>query len=109
MLAPLRRQEVSVAVAVQLDFQGATLEQYEKVVEAMGFLPGGPSTPGALFHWVTQTDDGIRFVDVWQSRVAYEEFVQKCRPVFQRVGIAEPPDIQFFEVHNYLAGGHWRG
>jgi len=97
-----------VAVGVQLDFRGATLEQYDEIVEAMGFLPGGPSTPGALFHWVTKTDEGIRFVDVWESRDAYEAFAHKCRPVFQEAGIVNAPEMQFFEVHNYFAGGRRR-
>jgi hypothetical protein len=101
--------EILMAVAVQLDFRGATLEQYDEVVERMGFLPGGPSTPGALFHWVTSTDDGIRFVDVWEDRDAYERFVLKCRPLFLEVGVTDLPHVQFFEVHNYLAGGRWRG
>jgi hypothetical protein len=97
--------EVAVAVGVQIDFRGATLAQYDEIVEAMGFLPGGPSTPGALFHWVAKVGEGIRFVDVWESRDAYEEFVRKCRPIFREAGIVDPPEVQFFEVHNYFAGG----
>lgn len=94
-----------MAVGVQIDFRGATLAQYDEIVEAMGFLPGSPSTPGALFHWVTKTDEGIRFVDVWESRDAYEAFAHTCRPVFQEAGIVDAPEMQFFEVHNYFAGG----
>jgi hypothetical protein len=92
---------------VQLDFRGATLEQYDEVVERMGFLPGGPSAPGSLFHWVTKTDDGIRFVDVWQDRDAYQSFVSRCRPLFIEIGVVDVPATQFFEVHNYFAGGRW--
>ena len=55
-------------VGVQLDFAGATLAQYDEVIETMGFLPGGPIAPTALFHWVTKTDDGIRIIDMWESR-----------------------------------------
>jgi hypothetical protein len=47
-----------------MDFPGATLEQYDRVLELMGLTPGGRAPPGALFHWVTQTDEGIRVVDV---------------------------------------------
>jgi len=95
-----------MAIGVQLDFRGATLHQYDEIVESMGFLPGGPSAPGALFHWVTRTDDGIRVVDVWESRDAYERFVERCRPMFQAAGINHPPETQFHEVHNCLAS--WR-
>jgi hypothetical protein len=55
-------------VAVIQDFPGGTLEQYNQVVEKMGFSPGGPGAPGGIFHWVTATDNGIRVTDVWQSR-----------------------------------------
>lgn len=30
-----------MAVGVQLDFKGATLEQYDQVVQKVGFRPGG--------------------------------------------------------------------
>jgi hypothetical protein len=50
-------------VAVILDFPGGTLEQYDQVLEKMGFTPGGPGAPGGLTHWVAATDTGIRVVD----------------------------------------------
>ena len=98
-----------MAVAVQLDFQGATLEQYDQVNERVGLLPGGPASPQELFHWVTKTDDGIRVVDVWESREAFETFGrEKLTSIYSEVGIPHPPETQFFEIHNYLAGGRWR-
>ena len=99
-----------MAIGVQLDFKGATLDQYDEAIERMGLLPGGPSAPEELFHWVTKTDDGIRVVDVWESRQAFDQFMTvRFGVVAPDVGVAEPPQIQFFEVHNYLAGGRWRG
>jgi hypothetical protein len=94
---------------VQLDFQDATLEQYDEMNERIGLLPGGPTgAPEELFHWVAKTDNGLRVIDVWESRQAFERFAQeKLGPVFQRVGV-HPPRVQFFQVHNYLAGRRWR-
>ena len=98
-----------MAVAVQLDFRGVTLEQYDQAMERMGLLPGGPSATDELFHWVTKTDDGFRIIDVWESRAAFEQFLEsRIRPVAPEVGVPEPPEIQFFEVHNYFAGGRSR-
>jgi hypothetical protein len=37
-----------MAVAVQLEFPGATLEQYDQVIKKMGFTPGGPGGPGGI-------------------------------------------------------------
>jgi hypothetical protein len=100
----------SVAVGVQLDFKGSTLARYDEAMERLGLLPGGPSAAQQLFHWATKTDDGVRIVDVWESREAFEEFLNaKILVVAQEVGVTDPPEIQFFEVHNYLAGGRWRG
>jgi hypothetical protein len=59
-----------------------------------------------MFHWVTKTDDGIRVVDVWDSKEAFEKFAQdEIGPFTQEVGIPSPPEIQFFDVHNYLTAG----
>ena len=92
-----------MAVAVQLDFPGATVEQYDQLINKMGFRPEGTSEPGCLFHWVTKTDGGIRVVDVWRRREQFEKFAeQKIGPFSQEVGIPGPPAIAFFEVHNYF-------
>jgi hypothetical protein len=95
-----------MAVGVVLEFDGATLAQYDQVIEKMGFSPGGAGPPGALFHWVTKTDDGMRVTDVWQDRETFEQFAQEqIGPYTAEVGIANPPAITFFEVHNYLTAG----
>jgi hypothetical protein len=95
-----------MAVGVQMEFRGATLAQYDQVVEKMGFQPGGPGAPGSLFHWVTQTETGIRVTDVWETREQFEGFAnEKIRPYAAEVGIPEPPQVTFWEVHNYLTKG----
>ncbi len=63
-----------MAVAILRDFEGATLDQYDEVVAKMGFVPGDPGADGALFHWATETDNGIRVTDVWESRDKFEAF-----------------------------------
>jgi hypothetical protein len=95
-----------MAIAVQQDFPGATLAQYDEVIKKMGFHPGGPGAKGGLFHWVTKTDGGIRVVDVWESRDQFEKFAaEKIGPISAQVGVTAPPKITFFEVHNYLTKG----
>jgi len=96
-----------MAIGVQIDFRNVTLDQYDEVTERTGFLPGGPAVSGSLFHWATKTNDGIRIVDVWESRQAFDTFVTETGlPVFAAVGVVSPPEIQFYEVHNYLVGPH---
>jgi hypothetical protein len=98
-----RRQ---MAIGVQLDFDDATLDQYDEVVAKMGFIPGGQGAPGGLFHWVTKTDTGIRVTDVWESREIFEQFAQeKIGPLTAAVGLKSEPRITYYQVHNYLTAG----
>jgi len=95
-----------MAFGVVLDFEGGTLDQYDQVIEKMGFTPGGAGAPGGLFHWVTETDDGIRVTDVWETREQFERFADdQIGPITQEVGIPNPPQVSFHEVHNHLTAG----
>lgn len=95
-----------MAVAVQLDFEGATLEQYDQVCKLMGLTPKGPGPAGAISHFATMTDSGLRVVDVWESKEQFDAFAQdQIGPLSQQAGFPGPPKIQFFEVHNYLTPG----
>ena len=94
-----------MAVAIELEFEGATLDQYDKTMELMGLEPGGQGPPNALFHWVTETGSGIRVVDVWESREAFDEFAQQeIGPKTAEAGIEGEPRMTFHEVHNYVHG-----
>ena len=92
-----------MAVAVEMSFRDATLDQYDQVIEKMGLKRGGETPPGAISHFVTKTDDGIRVVDVWESKEVFERFAQEqIGPYTREVGIEGEPEIRFYEVHNYL-------
>jgi hypothetical protein len=92
-----------MAVGVVLDFEGGTLEQYDQTMELMNFTAGGSVPPGALFHWVTKTDTGLRVTDVWETKEAFDAFAEKeIGPKTAAVGFEGPPTITFYEVHNYL-------
>jgi hypothetical protein len=91
-----------MAVAIEMNFKGATLEQYDQVIELMG-LTSGQAPPNAIFHWAAKTDDGLRVVDVWETREAYEQFAQEqIGPYSQQVGVPGPPEITYYEVHNVI-------
>jgi hypothetical protein len=92
-----------MAIAVVLEFAGATLDQYDQVIEKMGLTPGGPGPAGGLFHWVTATDDGIRVTDVWESREVFDQFAEnQIGPVTAEVGVPGPPTMTFYDVHSYI-------
>jgi hypothetical protein len=95
-----------MAVGVVLDFEGATLDQYDQVIEKMQLQPGGAGAPGGLFHWVAATDGGIRVTDVWESQAQFDAFAQdQIGPISAEVGLPNPPTITTYEVHNYFTAG----
>ena len=92
-----------MAVAFKMKFEGATLEQYDQVMQLMGLDQGDASPDGAVFHWVAPTDNGIIVVDVWESDEQFNKFAEEqIGPYTQQVGIPEPPQVSLHEVHNYL-------
>jgi hypothetical protein len=98
-----RAKGALMAFAVVLKFLGGTLEQYDMLIAKMGFQPGEAGAPHSLFHWAAATDDGIQLTDVWDSRRAFEQFAtEQIGPLAGEVGLPGPPEITFYEVHNYL-------
>lgn len=90
--------------AFEMFFSGGTIEQYEQVITKMGFEHHGKGPPGAVFHWVTKTDDGLKVVDVWESPEQFQAFADsQIGPFSAEVGLGEP-EITMHPVHNYLVG-----
>src|SRR2546426_1064561 len=101
-----RTRGMTMAIAVQMDFDGGTLDQYDEICQKMGLTPKGPGPAGAISHFATQTDAGLRVVDVWETKEQFEKFAQEqIGPLSQEAGISAPPQMQFFEVHNYFTPG----
>ena len=93
-----------MAVAFKMRFEGATLEQYDQVMELMGLASGDTAPEGAIFHWVAKTDDGIIVVDVWE-RTSSSTVSPRSRSAPSRAGRhPAPPAITRYEVHNTLVG-----
>jgi hypothetical protein len=89
-------------VAVEVVIPDGTLEQYDGVMELMGL--DGALPPGALFHFVVETDDGIKVVDVWEDAETFQRFAEEhIVPGMQQVGYEGEPDITIRPVHNHLA------
>jgi hypothetical protein len=99
-----------MAIAVQVDFPGVTLEQYDQASERVGLLVGGPMPRGGLFHWVAATDEGIRVVAAWEDRQTFDTYLEETvLPHYREIGVCDRPTVQYFEIHNYLGGRLWRG
>jgi len=93
-----------MTIAVIQDFDGATLDQYDRAIEKMGITPGANHPdPGCLFHWVATTDHGIVVVDVWRTREQFDTFItDQVAPNALEAGFPNPPANTFHEVHAYF-------
>ncbi len=100
---PASRSAASAgAVAVVMDFVGATLPQFDQLLESMRLSPDGPGLNGSLFQWSRSTPDGVRVTEVWQSHNHFDViFREEIEPRLSDAGMQEP-EITTYEVHSYL-------
>lgn len=89
-----------MAVARVFDGRGWTPENYDELIEKMNL--GGHAAPGVLFHWAAVTPDGVRAVDVYESRSAADRLAQDLiGPLAATLGLPMP-EITEYEVRNHL-------
>lgn len=89
-------------IVVVSDFVGATLDDYDRLIQIMGLAPGGVALPGCLFHWARSTPDGLRLCEVWRNRVLFEFFQrEEAIPMYRHLQLPEP-EVSCYPVHNYL-------
>ena len=97
--------ESGSVVAVVMDFVGATLPQFDRLLENMRLHPSGPGLTGSLFQWSRRTPDGVRVTEVWQSRGHFDFFFrEEIEPLLSGTGLREP-EITTYDVHTYLTQG----
>jgi hypothetical protein len=93
-------------VAVVTDYKAATLEQYDNLLTKLGYTSGGQGPPGSLFHWGTNTADGVRTVDIWTDRASYDGYLnERLAAAAAAIGLDQEPRVAFIEVRNYLTQG----
>ena len=87
-------------IAREFRCPGWTTAQYDELIDRMD--TGGRAAPGVIFHWAAVTDDGIRAVDVYESREAADALAaEKIGPLAADLGLT-PPEIAEYEVHAAL-------
>jgi hypothetical protein len=85
-----------MAIALVMEFPGGTQEQYEKVMDILGFK--GPETwpRGSILHVAGPTAGGWKVVDVWESRKDFDRFVaEKLAGATQEAGLPRPVPEEF--------------
>jgi hypothetical protein len=87
---------------VVLHVKGGTLEQYDQATkEIFGTLQPKELPDGLWSHAVAQTDDGVKVVDIWESKEKFEAFGAKLIPALQHAQIPETQP-KFYELHNFF-------
>jgi quinol monooxygenase YgiN len=84
-------------MAVVLITNAPSREAYEAIDREVG----SAAPHGCIVHTASEVDDGIRIVDVWESKQHIEEFFQsKLGPAFAKLGVeAERPElIETFKI-----------
>lgn len=88
-----------MAIAVEQEWKGATLDQYDQINAKMD---AASVSKWPLSHWVAKTETGIRVVDVWDSREDFQKFAdEQILPLSKAVGVPTTPKFTFYEAHNY--------
>ena len=84
-------------VVTLLEFPGLTREQYEAVGAS---LPGGPPE-GILHHTCGPVEGGWRIIDVWESRAAFDRFVDGVYlPAVRLAGGPAPSRREVMAAHH---------
>jgi hypothetical protein len=95
-----------MAIVRTFEAHGWTVADYDQLMEGLTAqlrLAPGRSAPGVLFHWAAETADGMRAVDVYESRAAADRLVgDSIGPLATELGLPLP-DITELDVHNALS------
>src|SRR5258708_2558585 len=65
-----------------IDLPDTTIDTYHAVMDAIG-----GDIDGLVLHAAGTTHDGVRIVEVWESKAHKERFVaERLHPTFERIG-----------------------
>jgi hypothetical protein len=93
-----------MAVAMVMEWQGVTQDQYEEVIKFLDLDANLPE--GGILHIAGPGLDGWRVVDIWESQEAFERFqAERIGPAAAEAGLLGEPTIQIFPIHNIYAPG----
>jgi hypothetical protein len=93
-----------MAVGLRLNFPNNSVEDYDKVCEALNFPADWPD--GLIAHGSHETDGHLVVNDVWESRGHFDRFVEdRLQSAIGEAlgGRANEPEIVERELHTFYA------
>jgi hypothetical protein len=93
-----------MAVTLIVEFPGATQDQYDDTIEALGMTPGSnQELPyGMISHVAGPTSSGWIVVDVWESRADFDRFLkERLSQALIQAGLPTPT-VREVPVHNMM-------
>jgi hypothetical protein len=97
-------------VGLRLNFPSNTLEDYDKVTEALNFPADWPD--GLIAHGSHEADGHLVVNDVWESRGHFDRFVEERLQGAMGEALgdrANQPEIMERELHSFRAREIGRG
>lgn len=92
----LTKGEKEMAVLVIAENLGGTAEVDEAVVKSLNLITDPP--PGARFRMAGPMHGGWRVLSLWESREAFESFVdQRLKPALEAAGRPQP-QFTFWDI-----------
>jgi len=93
-----------MALLMRLEVPGGTIEQYEKVNEALHIAGDDDAPDGLIIHMAADVPEGFLVIDLWESQEKLDAFAEKLMPVLNEVGMTGgTPEIM--QVHNTIPRG----
>ncbi len=92
-----------MAVGIRIKFAGLDQGQFDEVNKHVD--PDSNPPEGLLFHASGPVDDGWGIIDFWESRAAFDAFLEaRIQPAVEAAGVQlqAPPDIKEFPVHEHF-------
>ena len=93
-----------MAVTLVVEFPGATQDQYDETIEAVGMTPGSNNDLpyGMISHVAGPSSSGWIVVDVWESRADFDRFLEeRLSQALVQAGLSTPT-VREFPVHNMM-------
>jgi hypothetical protein len=95
-----------VAIVMQMEWPGVTLDDYDRVMKELGLDADAPA--GGLFHVSGEDGGTLRILDIWESEDAWNQFFgSRLTAALQATGLMDKgqPNVRVYPVHNVYAPG----